>query len=475
MRKIASGIGIACVAAGAALVTLTIQANAEEGYSSMELQAAKDVLEAGLKNTYDISGLDLQPGAQININIDDLTNSLLESQERSRLYLEQQQKFVDEAGGIIERSQSPQMQSMVSETLALQESYQAQQMQQVMDDMDLTLDQVDEEFAQGLTIPKNEVVVFLTFSMSDTEINAVMEEASVMLSHGVAVRVAFRGILDEEPSIYPVIARLAAMANQFKPVPLVQIDPEVFEHANVTVAPAVALFDETGKMTGRAVGYTSPRYLLQNVVDDRKNRPEFTGIRDFSDATLALEIQEPSIVDRIISEYADFDWAGQKTRAVDNYWRKYAYIDLPTVKETGTYQLDPTIIIEEDMENPFTGELIQRAGTLINPLHVQKYTKAMFVFDGTDPDQVKLALKERAKYREQYPSREFKLITTRLDVEQGNGWEHLQSLIDETHQHIYVLSPEIVEVWQLQAVPSLITADADYFYVKEFALNESID
>jgi len=143
LRKIASGIGIACVAAGAALVTLTIQANAEEGYSSMELQAAKDVLEAGLKNTYDISGLDLQPGAQININIDDLTNSLLESQERSRLYLEQQQKFVDEAGGIIERSQSPQMQSMVSETLALQESYQAQQMQQVMDDMDLTLDQVD--------------------------------------------------------------------------------------------------------------------------------------------------------------------------------------------------------------------------------------------------------------------------------------------------------------------------------------------
>jgi len=430
---------------------------------------AAAALEEGARNAAPISVPD---SATIEIDLDELTEMLLESRHKAN----EQIDAINEE--VVNRDLSTKQLAAQSKANELYEVHLSPQARGLGDALakHAGFDTIDSTSIQEITndqdsfLPKDEFVIFVSFDMHQAEVNNAFEEASFLTAKGEKVRVAYRGIPDSEPSIYPVIQKLAAKANLYDPVPHVMLDPETFREYKVEMAPAVMKFDSVGHLVGEIRGHWSPIELQKEIDRHLREKKALPFIKN--DLSLAKIISEPLITDRILGEYAKIDIDKQKQAAFDRYWHNYRFNKLPRATASGMYRIDPSIIVEDDIINPFSGEIIRHAGTVINPLHIQPYNKAILIFDGTDSLQIEEALKIRAEYRAEFPSREIKLITTSLDTAKGNGWDHMQTLINETGHHIFVLTPEIVQTWQIVAVPSLITADDNYFYVREYEITE---
>ncbi len=108
---------------------------------------------------------------------------------------------------------------------------------------------------------------------------------------------------------------------------------------------------------------------------------------------------EIDIRQTIMGEVAKADMAKvQKdlTESVDRYFDGFPKRVLPSIEQTTTHYIDPSITVPDDIKAPVQGAdgdyhwtVLYAKGTRVNPLEKYRPITAMLYFDGTNEDQLK--------------------------------------------------------------------------------------
>ena len=121
-----------------------------------------------------------------------------------------------------------------------------------------------------------------------------------------------------------------------------------------------------------------------------------------------------------------------------------------------TWMFDPHIVVSQDMKT-HTGELIQKAGTKINPLEVVSLRQPLAFINGDDSEQIKWAQTLKAKLGS-------------LKVILVNG--SLSLAREALNQKVYFdQNGLMVNKLKIQQVPALVTQKAAFLQIEEIKIS----
>lgn len=294
--------------------------------------------------------------------------------------------------------------------------------------------------------------IFASFSMNDTELKSVLEQASKE-----DAQVFFKGLKRGHKDIMQTMNEMRRIGSDLEKPPYTRFHPEAFEVYGVTQVPTVIYFSD--KKVVLASGTTSFDWLeerAEELEDGLTNLGVQGPVRHVEEKSLLLEIQE---------RLSNIDWEAKKKAAIDNFWRKKEFHHLPKAQEDDEWFIDPTIKVTKDIVNP-RGDQLAYEGQVLNPLNHATTNLVIYAFDAKDMDQLNWVLK---KLKEPQPG-QVMLMTSRLDKERG--WEHLDAIRGTFKQDVYLLPEEIVSKFQLSALPARISTDLEkgLLQVKQFKL-----
>lgn len=308
---------------------------------------------------------------------------------------------------------------------------------------------IEERIAKGDGLsPGGTVYLYVSFSMPDSEIKAVIEEASE-----TGAIVVLRGI-KKGTNIKDTSLVLARLSNKVVPRPQVIIDPRPYQTYGVMVAPAMTLVRE-GKPALQARGIFSVRWIKEKAQSD----PEETDLGQWGST---YPIEEVDLIEDMKSRVALIDWDKKKENAYKNYWQKASFIDLPNAQEDREYEFDPTVTVTKDILGA-TGEILAHKGQRFNPLDMLPFTKTIFIFDATNKKQ-SMFVKEQIDELKA-ASKAFILITTRIDG--TRGWKAFDDIEALYKRPVYLLNKQLKNRFSINKVPTIISAQGRVFIIKE--------
>lgn len=308
---------------------------------------------------------------------------------------------------------------------------------------------IDVKIAKGDGMsPGGTVYLYISFSMPDSEIKAVIEEAS-----NANAIVVLRGI-KKGTNIKDTSLLLARLSNKVTPRPEVVIDPRPFQKYGVTVAPAMTLVRED-KPALQARGIYSSKWIKERAESDPENI-------DLGQWGTTYPIVEIDLIEDMKSRVAAIDWDEKKKNAYKDYWKKASFIELPNAQEDNEYEFDPTVTVSKDIVGT-TGEILAHKGQRFNPLDMLPFTKTVFVFDSTNKKQVEYVKEQTDSLKAQ--SRAYILITTRVDA--NKGWKAFEKIEELYQRPVYLLNKQLKNRFSIDKVPTIITATGRVFTIKE--------
>ncbi len=92
----------------------------------------------------------------------------------------------------------------------------------------------------------------------------------------------------------------------------------------------------------------------------------------------------------------------------------------------------------------------------------------MVVFDPLDKKQIALVDKRLSELSSRYSK--VTLIVTQFD--KANGWESYKSVTDHYDAPVFKLTSDVVSRFNLENIPSIVTAENREFIVEELAIDE---
>ena len=135
--------------------------------------------------------------------------------------------------------------------------------------------------------------------------------------------------------------------------------------------------------------------------------------RDFGIHGTTYEIVEQDILEIIKQRLlgADLKKLNQEMQE-----KTKKYVEKPTAvsgitkaKENKEFYFDPTYVLDHDIFS-YNGDLIHRAGTVVNPLRYAGLTEDLIFIDGDDELQVKFALKIKKEKQQKLKINNLKII-----------------------------------------------------------------
>ena len=240
-------------------------------------------------------------------------------------------------------------------------------------------------------------------------------------------------------------------------LPSIVIDPVYFTQEKVSAVPVLEELDDQGKVVARVAGVADPSWIDGQVQDGH------TG--DLGTMGPVLPVSELDMMKVMQAKAKAFDVERWKKHAVDSYWQKVPFTDLPLATEQKTYTVDPTVVVTQDVVLP-NGTVLAHKGDTFNPLKEIGFHQKLLIFDETDPVQVDYA----EAFLKANPDITVMLITTKVD-RQGS-WKGYRDTENKMRHAIYMLNQTIVNTWKLQAVPSVVTANSSVFVINEVPVHQ---
>lgn len=296
-------------------------------------------------------------------------------------------------------------------------------------------------------------LIFASFSLGEDGILDLFQTASET-SDAVVV---FRGITNEK-DFSGSIMRIQNLAARQSPVARVIIDPTIFKEYGVSVVPTIVELDRSDRSEiARVSGMSTTRWIRGKISVGRTGD---LGVRGDVE-----EILERDLVDVMKDKIAKIDWAKKKEESIKRFWKNQQYLELRVARKNVVKEVDPTVILSSDLKDAY-GKVLVAEGTKINPLDKTEFTQAVVVFDATDSRQVEIVdskIHELSKTHHKIT-----LISTQFS--RDDGWNFYKGVSNRFDKAIYKLTPEIVNRFELEFVPSIITADSKMFYIEEVAV-----
>ncbi len=293
--------------------------------------------------------------------------------------------------------------------------------------------------------------VFISQSLPDATVQSIMDMARKDKDMVVEVR-GFRA--DQTlGAMISWLRRFMVGTVPFQQAPDVEIDPLRFSQLAVTRVPAVAMY-RGDKPVAWARGSFAARSLRDKV------QTGSTG--DLGTWGQTYPVLEEDLGARLQRNFDKIDFAALKKKAASDFWKNYAYVDLPAAKHESITPFDPSFIVNQDIRLP-DGRYLARKGDRVNPLDRLPFTQAIIVFDATSQAQVQTV---KTLVRELGRGRHLNLMVTR--VAQGDPMHQLQSLGAELGWPVYLLNAAGQASFHIQTVPSLVVATHEKFLVHAF-------
>jgi len=292
-----------------------------------------------------------------------------------------------------------------------------------------------------------EVVLFVSWSMGRHALSEALTAASA-----TGMTVLFRGIPEGE-NFVTAFRDIHSLVPGVDPVPNVLIDPPRWADWGIDTVPTMVMAKD-GAPVAQVSGLTEPGWLLQAVVEGRRGNLGTLGPTEApSERDLILVMQEKA---------AAIDWNQKKESAVSTYWERAAFQDLPPVTQTSDRRISLASRVMKDIVTP-AGEIVARAGDVVDPLRARPFTRRLVIFDATDRRQVEFAANEARLHRNAV------LMVSALDRE--GGWDGLRKLEDHLDAPVYLLTSDVRDRFRLRSVPSVVfQSDSAVLTVSEVCL-----
>lgn len=242
-------------------------------------------------------------------------------------------------------------------------------------------------------------------------------------------------------------------------LPNVSIDPTAFPKGSALVAPELQRLDDEGQILAFARGVIHPQWI-----EDRVEKGQTGDLGKWGDV---VPVSEEDLIEVLKArELAKLPEYEQQARdSVDTYLQRVQIADLPKAKQNRTRYVDPTVVLAEGINAP-DGTVLALPGQRINPMDAMPFDLTVIVIDATSAVQRAWARKRVLALSD----KPVMLLASRVDRE--GGWEEFAQVVGELERMVYVLPPEVVERFQLEAVPATVEGGDRRLIVKEYYLNE---
>jgi conjugal transfer pilus assembly protein TraW len=321
-----------------------------------------------------------------------------------------------------------------------------------------TIKQMSQQKAAQKTYQNIEFIIFASLSLQGEGLEDILEIAS---TRPEAI-VVFRGI-PEGMKINEAVAGLQQLAASYDPMPNVVLDPTLFERHHVTAVPTIiklslenTLDPKNREALARVEGLTDPAWLEERV---ERGETGNLGVR----GPLA-EIGERNLIEVMKERVAKIDWTAKGEQAKKRFWYNQDFHWLPPATRSRTRQLDPSVYVTQDITDE-DGKVLVAEGTTVNPLDLVPFTQALVVFDPLDHRQMKLLDEALPGLRDQPGVKRLTFIATQFDP--AEGWDNYKSVTDHFEAPVYLLTPDLIERFELEFTPSVITSDGENFVIRE--------
>lgn len=297
-------------------------------------------------------------------------------------------------------------------------------------------------------------LLFVSTSLGEQTLRAIFREAA-----DTGATVLFRGIPEGE-TLGQALRRIRRLLEGIEPVPEIRIDPAAFVLWRVTSVPQL-VYLQNAEFTASVKGVYSREWLARQVAAGH------TG--DLGQRGPVELVAEPDLMAVLRKRAEALDLAAHKRVAIQRFWERQAFVELPAADTVRTRWVDPTVVLSRPLTDG-KGKVLVPARTRINPLEVLPFTQTLMVFDARKAEQVAAIqawLKQRAADKA-YPRTT--LITTGLNREQG--WQALAQIESTLDHPVFLLNRSIQARFQLERTPTLVDAVGTRFRLREWPPEE---
>lgn len=356
------------------------------------------------------------------------------------------------------------------------------------DDEAMSNSELEPNYAKepGQRAPNRVLWIFVSTSMPDLEMKKALQIAAEW-----GGRVIFKGLRPQDKNINDMMRGMIEMkkrlhtaqesmrseAETLKQLSIIDtagiyIDNLAFERFQINEVPSM-VYERTqfdgSKFYGKVKGLVSANFLQSETEYAMADPDHKENILSLGEMSQVYGIAERSFVEESQERMRKIDWRREQEQAVERYWHKHNFVDLPPSLTDKEYHFDPSVIVTKDVVAT-NGVVLASAGDLINPLKPFKgedivpVHATMFVFDATDQKEV-----EFVKTMMTSQSRgQIKLLATRIDKEKG--FKHLSELNRYFVYDVKLITQDIVDRFHIKTTPTrLMSTNDGLFQVNEYS------
>lgn len=317
--------------------------------------------------------------------------------------------------------------------------------------LNVSKSEADNFYGGDVGTKDDEFAIFISFSMTEPEIKDALRTAAAS-----GAKVYLKGLKQGHESIMQTMKDIRRIATGIDTPPETRFNPKAFDTFNVTQVPTI-IYETKGK-TYLAKGIMNLGWLKGKAIDGEDDG-------DLGVKGPTYPVKEQSIIDLMQQRLAKYDWEGQKQKTIKSFWSRQQFELLPPAKLDKVWFINPTVKVKADVVNP-RGDVLARAGDVINPLDIPTGQQTFLLFDATDNQQLEWATKEFAK------THNGPVVLMTSQISKDKGWDHLNSLRAHFKQETYLIPKELIKRFHLTALPVLITPDTSkkVFRVEQFEM-----
>lgn len=338
----------------------------------------------------------------------------------------------------------------------------------------------------GQRAPNKVLWIFVSTSMPELQMKKALQIAAEW-----GGRVIYKGLRPEDKNINDMMRGMIEMkkrlhsaqesmrseAETMKQLSVIDtagiyIDPLAFERFQVNEVPTMVYersrFDGS-KFYGKVKGLVSANFLQSETEYAMADPDHKENVLSLGEMSQVYGVVERSFVEESKERMRKIDWRKEQESAVERYWQKHRFVELPSSDTDKEYEFDPSVVVTQDVVAT-NGVVLARAGDMINPLKPFKgedivpVHTTMFVFDATDDKEVAFV---KAMMTSQSKG-QIKLLATRIDKERG--FEHLAELNRYFVYDVKLITQDIIDRFLLKATPTrLMSTNDGVFQVNEYS------
>lgn len=326
------------------------------------------------------------------------------------------------------------------------------------------------QFEKGI-YSEHRTLIFASLSLGEQGVDDLLAAAS-----GIPDAViVFRGI-PEGMNLGEGVKAIQSLASKKDPVPNVVINPTLFKTYNITSVPTIVILEKEVLSEGQPKVRAQVSGLSDSTWLAREIESGVTG--DLGIKGPIESISEPDLIDVAKQRLANIDWTEKKKQAIERFWTKQTFNELPTATRARTREIDPSVMITSDISTP-DGTILAHAGDVINPLcdikevckpGTRPFTQALVIFNPLDKKQMGLLEKKLSEIKREPGVQRITYIATVLDKDKG--WDSYKDVTKHFDSPVYLLTPDLVSRFQLEYTPAVVTSKNKMFLVRELAAED---